>query len=87
MYDRWAVDENWALTKPAFFGALPPGCATWSPRWRAAGNSGPCAATASAATLREIYALGCADLTALSDFLADKPFFLGAEPTALDATA
>ena len=24
VYDRWAVNENWALTKPAFFGALPP---------------------------------------------------------------
>ena len=50
VYDRWAVDENWALTKPAFFGACRRGCATWSPRWRAAGNSGPCAATASAGT-------------------------------------
>ena len=35
----------------------------------------------------EIYAIGIADLTALSDFLADKPFFFGNEPTSLDASA
>ena len=36
---------------------------------------------------QEVYALGKADLTALSAFLEDKPYFLGKEPTALDATA
>jgi Glutathione S-transferase, C-terminal domain len=35
----------------------------------------------------EIYAIGIADLTALSDFLSDKPFFFGSEPTSLDAAA
>src|SRR5262244_2515369 len=36
---------------------------------------------------QEVYALGKADLTALSAYLEDKPYFLGKEPTALDATA
>jgi len=36
---------------------------------------------------QEVYALGKADLTALSAFLEEKPYFLGTEPTALDATA
>jgi glutathione S-transferase len=35
----------------------------------------------------EVYALGNADLTALSAYLEDRPYFLGEEPTALDATA
>lgn len=35
----------------------------------------------------EIVRLVCADFRALSDFLADKPFFMGDEPTTLDATA
>jgi glutathione S-transferase len=35
----------------------------------------------------EICAIGCRDLTAIADFLADKPFMLGKEPTSLDATA
>lgn len=88
VYDRWAVDENWALTKPAFFGALPPlvrdlvAALARRGQLRALRSHG-----VGRHTSGEIYALGCADLTALSDFLADKPFFLGAEPTALDATA
>jgi glutathione S-transferase len=36
---------------------------------------------------QEVYALGNADLTALSTYLEDRPYFLGEEPTALDATA
>jgi glutathione S-transferase len=35
----------------------------------------------------EVYALGNADLTALSAYLEDRPYFLGKKPTALDATA
>lgn len=35
----------------------------------------------------EIAQIVCADFHALSDFLADKPFFMGDEPTTLDATA
>ena len=35
----------------------------------------------------EIFHLGRQDLTALSDFLSDKPFFMGDRPTTLDATA
>lgn len=35
----------------------------------------------------EIAQIICADFQALSDFLADKPFFMGDEPTTLDATA
>jgi hypothetical protein len=35
----------------------------------------------------EIYAIGNADLIALSDFLGEKTFFFGSEPTSLDASA
>ncbi len=35
----------------------------------------------------DIFELGKTDLTALSHFLADKPFFMGEQPTTLDATA
>lgn len=35
----------------------------------------------------EIVQITCADFQALSNFLADKPFFMGDEPTTLDATA
>jgi len=35
----------------------------------------------------EIVQITCADFQALSDFLAYKPFFMGDQPTTLDATA
>jgi glutathione S-transferase len=38
-------------------------------------------------TTDEIETVGKADLTALSDFLGDKPYLLGREPTSYDATA
>lgn len=38
-------------------------------------------------THEEISQIICADFQALSDFLADKPFFMGDKPTTLDATA
>jgi glutathione S-transferase len=38
-------------------------------------------------TKSEVFDLGKRDLTSLSDFLGDKPFFMGEQPTILDATA
>lgn len=35
----------------------------------------------------EIYAMAAADISALADFLGDKPYFLGERPTTLDAVA
>jgi glutathione S-transferase len=35
----------------------------------------------------EIYRLACDDLSALSAFLGDKPYFFGEKPTEIDATA
>lgn len=35
----------------------------------------------------EIYAMGCADVTALAAYLGEKPFFHGERPTTLDAVA
>jgi glutathione S-transferase len=35
----------------------------------------------------EIHAIARRDVDALADFLADKPYMLGASPTSLDATA
>jgi glutathione S-transferase len=35
----------------------------------------------------EIDAIGCRDITAIADFLADKPFMPGEQATSLDASA
>jgi glutathione S-transferase len=43
--------------------------------------------TLTAKNNKEIYQIITADFQALSDFLADKLFFMGDKPTTLDATA
>lgn len=88
VHTRWADPAGWALTRPAFFDALP-----LPLRWLVP----PLARRGLLAQMRgqglgrhspaEIHALGCQDVTAVADFLADKPFMLGDEPHTLDATA
>lgn len=88
VYSRWQEPANWEKTKAALFSNLPPILKSIVPnivrnktRQKLQGHG---MGKHSAA---EIYAIGCADIVALSDFLADKPFFLGAQPTSLDASA
>jgi glutathione S-transferase len=35
----------------------------------------------------DIHTLGCRDIAALADFLADKPYLMGMQPCSLDAVA
>jgi glutathione S-transferase len=88
VYNRWIEPANWDKTKATFFSELPPILRSIVPkialkdiRKKLQGHG---MGKHSAA---EIYAIGIADLVALSDFLSDKPFFFGAEPTSLDAAA
>jgi glutathione S-transferase len=88
VHTRWVQPAGWTLTQPAFFGAMP-----ISLRWIVP----PLARRGLRAELHghgmgrhsaaEIHAIGCRDITAVADLLADKPFMLGAQPTSLDATA
>jgi len=88
VHTRWAQEDGWALTKAAFFGGMPVPL-----RWIVP----PLARRGILSEMRghgmgrhstqEIAAIGCRDVTAVADFLADKPFLLGEQPTSLDATA
>jgi glutathione S-transferase len=88
VHTRWADEAGWVKTREAFFGALPAPLRWFVPAL---------ARRALLAELRgqgmgrhsvaEIHAIGCRDVTAIADFLADKPFMLGPRPTSLDATA
>ena len=88
LYTRWIDDAGWALTGPAFFGALPAPV-----RWVLP----PLARRGMRAELRghgmgrhsaaEIHAIGCRDLDAVADLLGEQPFMLGGIPTSIDATA
>ncbi len=88
VYDRWAVDENWAHVKPAFFGALPPGVRGLVARLARRGQLRALYRQGVGRhTPEQVYALGKADLTALSHALDGKTYFLGDRPTSLDAIA
>ena len=88
VYDRWLVDKNWELTREAFLNELP-----FMVRQVAARSiqehmrKRVVRQGVGAHTADEVYALAASDISALSDLLGDKPFFLGAEPSSLDASA
>jgi glutathione S-transferase len=88
VYSRWQEAENWQKMKGMMFGNLPPllkGVVPSIVRKQVAkslhGHG------MGRHTRAEIYQIGKRDLTALSDFLANKPFMMGNQPTILDATA
>jgi len=85
---RWADDAGWQKTRQAFFGTLPAPLRWFLPtlarRGLLAEMRGQGMGRHSAA---EIQAIGCRDVTAVADFLADKPYMLGEQPSSLDATA
>ena len=88
LYVRWFTAEGWSLTRNTFFGGLPPGVRIVVPAvarrgmrkelWgHGMGRHSP----------EEIEVIGKSDLTALADFLGDKPYCMGEQPTTLDASA
>jgi glutathione S-transferase len=84
---RWAEEAGWERTREAFFGAMPAPLRWFVPalarRGLLAEMRGHGMGRHSAA---EIHTIGCRDVTAIADFLADKPYMLGEQPTSLDAT-
>jgi len=89
--DRWCNDENWVTYGPLitklFFAQLPPD----QQQAYTAGVRQQMIAQAQAQgmgrhTPAEVARLGMADLQAISDYLGDKPFFMGDTPTLVDAT-
>jgi glutathione S-transferase len=88
VYTRWVEPAGWALTKEAFFETMPAPFKWFVPtlarRDLVKSLHGQGMGRHSQA---EIHALGMRDITALAEFLADKPYFMGTEPCSLDATA
>ena len=89
VYTRWGMkDANWEIIKKAVFAGLPPVLRSIIPNiarkqvlkqlyGHGMGRH----------TEQEIYQLGNKDIRALSDFLEDRPYFMGDNPTSLDASA
>ena len=89
MYSRWQYTrENWETNKAAIFSVLPPvirDIAAFQTRRQitrqifghGTGRHNP----------EEIFSLGKKDVNALSEWLDDKPYFMGEQSSSLDATA
>jgi glutathione S-transferase len=92
IYIRYNIQENWQryqeLMASRAFPDVPK--EEWQPLLEEYGNNIRTQIYAqgmSRHSSEEIFLLITTDFQALSDFLADKPFFLGEQPTTLDATA
>jgi glutathione S-transferase len=87
LYARWIAPAGWAQTNPTFFGKLPLPLRLFVPNLvrkqtiRAAHGHG-----LGRHAPEKIYARIEQDLKALVDYLGDKPYLMGAEPTTVDAT-
>lgn len=88
VHTRWFTPQGWALTQDALFGKMPvplkwivPTLARRGMRKQMHGHG------MGRHSPQEIMAIGQRDITALADFLGDKPYFLGDAPCTLDATA
>ncbi|MFZ2314702.1 MAG: glutathione S-transferase family protein [Gammaproteobacteria bacterium] len=87
VYSRWIDNRNWPTLKKTFFGKMPPVLKSIIPylvrkkvkRVLAAQGIGRHSEA-------DIYALGIQDINALSVLLNNQPFFLGNQPTSLDAS-
>ena len=83
LWGRWVDEAGWAVTKPEYVKFIPwlaipfiRRSVTETVRRRGTGRH----------TNAEIEAAACADWTAISTILGDRPVLLGNEPTSVDAT-
>jgi glutathione S-transferase len=88
VYSRWVDEKNWPITRSVYFGGLPPVVKQILPGVLRQGTIKSMAGHGIGKhTASEIYEIGCRDIQALSDFLGDREYFFGNQPTILDATA
>ncbi len=90
MFSRWGDynQQNWRTNKEAIFSVMPPlirDVAATYYRYRIKQQIHGHGIGRHSAD--EIFLLGIKDLDAVSDYLADKPWFMGEKPTSLDACA
>jgi glutathione S-transferase len=88
VYSRWVDDKNWPITRSVYFGELPPVVKQILPGILRKGTIKSMIGHGMGKhTEAEVYEIGCRDIQALSDFLGDKEYFFGNQPTILDAAA
>jgi glutathione S-transferase len=87
IHSRWIEAANWPLTREALFAGMPAVVRSFVPTIARRQVRGYLHAHGLGRHSREeLYRMGCADVRAVATELGDKPYFLGAEPKAVDAT-
>ena len=87
VHDRWMDDRHWPTVSAAFFGGLPPVVRSLIPKIaRRHVRRNLLAHGLGRHTPVEIAAMGTADIRAVAAWLGDKPYFMGGEPSGVDAT-
>lgn len=89
MYTRWQyTDKNLQLNNKALFDVLPPIIRDIVALvYKRVIRKQIYAQGTGRHSIEEVFHLGKQDLDAVSEFLADKPYFMGDKPTSLDASA
>lgn len=88
LYSRWLDERFWPTTRQVFFGHLPVFIKpVLPPLIRVSIRKQLFAQGIGRHTQDEIYELGNQDIQAIAAFLGDKAFFLGDQPSELDAVA
>ncbi|HTD91999.1 MAG TPA: glutathione S-transferase family protein, partial [Burkholderiales bacterium] len=88
IYSRWVEDAGFKLTRHIFFAKMPPVLKQIVPHLARRGLRQEMHGHGMGRHSRdEIYAIGCRDIAALAHILGDQPYFMGAQPSSLDATA
>ena len=88
VYDRWVVDENWQMFRDVVLGGVPAALRAAVAAFARRGVRRQLTGHGIGLHTRdEIHAIGCGDVAAIADVLADKPFLMGDTPTEIDAVA
>jgi len=87
LHSRWAEDDSWVVIRKIYFSDLPPILRFIVPGLVRRNILGNLYGHGMGHHCREeIYEIGKRDIQAIGDFLRDKPFLMGEQPTSLDAT-
>ena len=88
VYDRWMVEPNWRIFRDIVLGGVStPMRRIIGPLARRSVKKQLHGHGIGLHTADEIHAIGIGDAGALADFLGDKPFLMGQNPTSIDAAA
>ncbi|MGH8751095.1 MAG: glutathione S-transferase family protein [Burkholderiales bacterium] len=88
VYARWAEPSGWEITRREFFQPVP----AWlrglvSSMARRGVKKQMWGHGMGRHSAEEVYHIGNSDITTLADFLNDKSYFMGSEPSSIDAVA